>query len=401
MAETSNLTDAKIRALRSPAQGQVELRDTLVPGLRLRLGKTGARTFILRKRVGMKVHNVTLGRYHERTFTLAQARKNARAMLSDLEGGKLPPKRQERKPDGTIAAMVEQYLLDRSHLRSIREIERIFSRYILPEVGHRLAASLDRGEVTALINKVGRPTMGRAVAAQLSAFYGWAMPYLPALASNPCRDAGRPDKAPSRDRVLADWELALLWQAAGEGGRFGTGVRLLILTLQRRAEVFEARKSEFDRRRMLWTIPAARAKNGVANVVPITAKIGRELAALGAFTGEGPLMPAQGEETRHECMTGYSKAWARIRRRVDQLAAEQGIPPLQHFTMHDLRRTGATGLQRLGVALQVTEALLNHRSGTLSGIVGVYQRHQFADEKRGALVQWGRHVAQLTRPFRT
>jgi len=77
--------------------------------------------------------------------------------------------------------------------------------------------------------------------------------------------------------------------------------------------------------------------------------------------------------------------------RLDQLAGVHG------WTVHDLRRTVATGLQRLGIRLEVTEATLNHTSGSRGGIVGIYQRHEYAAEKQAALQQWADHVDRLVR----
>ena len=83
--------------------------------------------------------------------------------------------------------------------------------------------------------------------------------------------------------------------------------------------------------------------------------------------------------------SGFSKAKA-------ALDKASGV---KDWRLHDLRRTMATGLQRLGVRLEVTEAVLNHVAGSRAGIVGVYQRHNWADEKRAALNAWGAHVAAL------
>ena len=393
------LTDAKIKGLKPPEAGQAEHPDTLVPGLRVRIGRSGAKVFILRKRVSGKVRTITLGRYHERRFALAEARRKARLLISDIEAGadpKLPSQRRGMKGVATIENLSRDYLKAKAHLRSIEEVRRIFDRYILPAIGGRMAEALTRADVTALVDAIERPTMARAVAAQLSSFYTWAMPRLPNLPVNPCRDAGKPAKAPSRDRVLADWELKLLWQAlADEASAFGPAVRLLILSLQRRAEVFEADKSEFDQAARLWTIPARRAKNDQTHLVPLTPAMVTELDQLAAWTGNGALVPAQGENPKHAAMSGFSKAWGRVRTRVAELAAEQGLDVPAPFTMHDLRRTGATGMQRLGVALEVTEAVLNHRSGSRAGIVGVYQRHDFAAEKRAALSRWSDHVSKV------
>jgi len=85
----------------------------------------------------------------------------------------------------------------------------------------------------------------------------------------------------------------------------------------------------------------------------------------------------------------------RIRESLDEVLGQ----PAAHWTLHDLRRTMATGLQRLGIRLEVTEAVLNHLSGARSGIVGVYQRHNYFEEKRAALVAWDKEVCRLARLY--
>jgi hypothetical protein len=75
--------------------------------------------------------------------------------------------------------------------------------------------------------------------------------------------------------------------------------------------------------------------------------------------------------------------------------------PIPPWSIHDLRRTVATGLQYLGVRLEVPEAVLNHISGNRAGIAGVYQRHDWAAEKRAALDGWATHVLAIVggRPY--
>ena len=82
MAVAVGLTDAKIKGLKPPQAGQDEYADKIVPGLRVRVGKSGVATFILRKRIGGKLANLTLGRFNERAFPLAQARSRARSIWS-------------------------------------------------------------------------------------------------------------------------------------------------------------------------------------------------------------------------------------------------------------------------------------------------------------------------------
>ena len=180
----TTLTDAKLKALKAPVTGRVEYPDDKVLGLRVRVSSKGSKTFVLRKRQGAKVHNVTLGTYSHR-FGIAAARSKARALLNDLEAGKGPPtlKGRSEATSGTIRALVPAYLDSKTELRSYREIERVLNFYILPKIGDRFADSVTRGEVTALIDEIAAtaPTMARAVHAQLSAFYTWAMPRLDRL----------------------------------------------------------------------------------------------------------------------------------------------------------------------------------------------------------------------------
>ena len=391
-----SLTDAKLQAIKPPADGRIEVSDDKVQGLRVRVTAKGAKTFILRKRQGSKVHNVTLGRYGAR-FGLADARKKARSLLNDLEAGKAPtpPKKAAQGASGTIRALMPAYLDAKLHLRSYGEIKRILNGYVLPEIGDRFADSVTRGEITQLIDGIANsaPVMARAVHAQLSAFYSWAMPRLDKLDSNPCRDAGRPDKPKARERVLTDAELMALWAVAlDEPLPWGPGLQLLVLTGARRDEVFNADRAEFDLKAKQWTIPAARAKNGVPHIVPLSATALEVVAAIPEIDGSPKLFPARGNPANGP--SGYSKAQARFRERLDeQLDREQG----DHWTLHDIRRTVATGLQRLGVRYEVTEAVLNHISGAKGGIAGVYQRHDWKAEKRAALDAWDRELARLVK----
>jgi integrase len=159
---------------------------------------------------------------------------------------------------------------------------------------------------------------------------------------------------------------------------------LLILTGQRRGEVAEMRWSEVDLERRAWILPAARAKNGLAHEIPLSTQ------AIAIIEG----LPRQQNQdlvftvTGNTAVSGFSNA-------KDKLDAKSGV---KDWTVHDLRRTVATGLQRLGARLEVTEAVLNHVSGSRRGVAGIYQRYDWAKEKRAALEAWGRHVAGLVEP---
>jgi integrase len=221
------------------------------------------------------------------------------------------------------------------------------------------------------------PILANRLHAVLSALFTWARKKR-LVASNPCTGLDRPAEERSRDRVLDDKELRSVWLAAGELGHPHAGIaRLLILTGQRRNEIADLRWSEVDLEERALHLPAARTKNARAHDVPLSA------SALAIIAGLPRQVDADLVFTiKRKPITGFS----RMKERLDEASGVTG------WTLHDLRRTVASGLQRLGVRLEVTEAVLNHRGGSMAGIVGVYQRHDYAAEKADALAKWADHV---------
>ena len=403
MAAATNLTDAKLKSLKAPATGQQEISDSIVPGLRIRVGKSGTKTFIVRKRVGGKLKNITVGRFTSR-LGVGKARQKARQVLSDIEAGNDPSTRtaaRGRAGKGltTVRALWPAYKAEKAHLRTIREVERTFDKYILPEIGDRLADAVTRADITNMIDEIAAsaPVMARNVLAQLSAFYTWALPRLERIPGNPCRDAGRPAKPKARDRVLTDEELRALWQVAdADAWPWGPGLKLAILTGQRRGEVFGAEWREIDLKARTWTIAAHRAKNGVAHIVPLPEAALAIIRDLPRVEGSGKVFPAVGNPDA--ATSGVEKAIVRWRAAMLKAMREETSDKtrtIEHWRLHDVRRTVATGLQRLGIRVEVTEAILNHVSGSRAGIVGVYQRHHFTDEKRHALDAWAAEVERI------
>ena len=135
-----------------------------------------------------------------------------------------------------------------------------------------------------------------------------------------------------------------------------------------------------------WVIPAARSKNGEPHVVPLSDQAVAVLEAVPRIKGKANyVFTTDGEHP----VSGFS----RMKKRIDKLMAgyaaeiEATIPA---WTIHDIRRTVAAGMQRIGIKIEVTEKVLNHKSGSFRGIAGIYQVHDYADEKRAALEAWGR-----------
>jgi integrase len=406
VAGSVGLTDARIQGL-LPGDGRAEYRDHVVRGLRIRVGVSGVKTFVLRVRFAGKPRNYTLGHYHDERFTLSQARMLAQKMLDDIADGRDPALNlgRDAADDHRLKGLVELYLQRevRGRKRSAAEIERTFNVNILPVLGERYVDFITKADVTNLVEKVtfrtpdernagkrDTPRQGRMVHQLLSAFFNWLLPRMDQMQLNPCATAWRPRIAPPRERLLSKAEIRSLWSASTKAGSFGKGVQLLMLTGQRRSEVFGAFWSEFDLDKRLWIIPGTRTKNGKANQVHLSPSSLEVLRTIPRASGVSILFPAKGRS--NVPVSGFTKLWASILARVTNGLEE----PLEHFTMHDIRRTVATGMQRLGVRLEVTEAVLNHVGGSMAGIVGVYQRHDFRDEKAGALTAWASELHRIT-----
>ena len=174
-------------------------------------------------------------------------------------------------------------------------------------------------------------------------------------------------------------------------------VQTLILTLQRRDEVAGMSRREFKAQERLWVIPKERVKNGQEHEVPLSPPAWTLLDGLPKIGKAGLVFTVTGETQ----VSGFSRAKDRLDAEILKLqkadAIQHGedpeaVEPIPHWTLHDLRRTGASGMARLGINLPVIEKILNHTSGSFRGVAGVYQRHSFAEEKRKALDAWASFV---------
>jgi integrase len=181
--------------------------------------------------------------------------------------------------------------------------------------------------------------------------------------------------------VLTDPEWRAVWAATESEGAFNAIVRMLILTGQRREEVAAMTWGELSADLSTWTIPGSRAKNGLTHIVPLSQQAQAIL--------EGRPRPDDNPYAFPGPARGAFKSFGSAKTALDRACGVEG------WVLHDLRRTVATNLQKLAVRLEVTEAVLNHVSGSRAGIVGIYQRHEWADEKRMALNAWGEHVAAI------
>jgi integrase len=243
-----------------------------------------------------------------------------------------------------------------------------------------------RGDIHVVLDAIverGSPVQANRVLATFRTMCRWAVER-GLIDINPCTGIRAPAVETGRDRVLSDDELKAVWLASGALGHpYREFVQLLILCGQRRSEVGELKWSEIDLDAKLWTLPKDRAKNGCQHEIPLSDSAVDILRAMPRIAGSEYVFTLSGQLP----IQGFYL----IKKRLDDL-----LPPdTPGWTLHDLRRTFASGMARLGINLPVIEKLLNHISGSLAGIVGIYQRHSFANEKRTAMQAWARHVEAI------
>jgi integrase len=389
------LTETKILKLTCPpGKKDILVSDDELRGLYIRVsasaieGKAGGRSYLAQYSYAGQKRRVPLG-----DLTLATARSEAVKIMGKVASGLDPvadrkaaaieTKRKAAHVELTLEGLIEKWIklgvADKreSYVHEARRaLRRAFANHLpLP------AAALDRKSVIAVLDELvldGSPIMARQTARYGSACFAWAVKR-EEVKANPFANVDVP-AAVARERVLSDDELRAIWQATAGPGSFNAIVRTLILTGQRLSEVAELPWSELSSDLSTWTLPAERAKNGVIHTIPLSPQTRAIIEAAPRYAGNALVFPGD---------RGALNSWGRAKDRLHRDSGTSG------WTLHDLRRTCATNLQKLGVRLEVTEACLNHVGGSRAGIVGIYQRHDWADEKRAALAAWGERLQAI------
>jgi integrase len=297
-----------------------------------------------------------------------------------LHGDPAVERRKTRIEAGnTFGKLVQQYLefkKDQLRPRSFVEVKRHLEVDAKPLHGLPLA-SVDQAVIATRLNAVAKNGVVTAnrIRTSLSAVFVWALKEGLA-AANPVINTNRREEK-TRDRVLSDADLRIVWRAL-EDDDYGTIVKILILTGQRRNEIAGLQWSEIDLTRGLIELPGERTKNSRRHDVPMAAAVHALLEARKKDNGRD-LVFGRGD--------GPFSGWSKAKEALDKRTG-----PLKHWTLHDLRRTAATGMAGIGIQPHIIEAVLNHVSGHKGGIAGIYNRAQYAAEKAQALARWDEHV---------
>jgi integrase len=380
MPSHKSLTDAAAQRLRPPASGQMDHFDRQYPGLVLRISSHGRKTWNYLFRINGKLRRMTLDTFP--VMTVADAHDAWRDARDQVRAGRDPTRKEGRGATDFKAVLEEWLARDQAGNKTLGTVRRTLENDVLPVWADRNIGTIGRRDVLDVIDKVtdrGAVIAARRLHSYLHRLFGWALGR-GIVEINPLAGLPKPGSETKRDRVLSDPELIAVWNAASEIGHpYGPAVQLLILTGARREEIGQLQWSEVDGGCI--TLDGSRCKNGEAHIIPLSKPARAIIEALPRIAGSDFVFTKGG--------TRPVASWDKVKPKFDQLASVEG------WRIHDLRRTTATGLQKLGTPLQVTEACLGHTAGSRGGIVGVYQRHDYANEKHAALEAWGAHVMAL------
>jgi integrase len=392
---TKTLTPRAVDAAK-PKLEQYGLADGLVPGLRCIVYPGGKKTYRIWVRISGKQAPITVG--DALLMTLADARTKGKGILATVatgedprEAGRVAAQSAADTVSAVAALFIERYAKARNKPQTVTENRRLLDRNILPAWGTRPIAGITRRDVIALLDSIvdrGSPVAANRVFTVGRKMFGWAVERS-YLEVSPFDHVRPPTGEVSRDRTPSDFELKLILHAADRlGYPFGPFVRLLAFTGQRREEVAALRWSELDPLMTMWTLPRERAKNNIRHQVPIAPAVRDMLIALPRFAGSDFIFTTTGTTS----ISGFSKAKTALDATIAELNGGEPIPP---WRIHDLRRSVASGMAKAGVQMPVVEKILAHVSGSFAGVAGIYQRHDFAEEKRQALAGWAEHLVAL------
>jgi integrase len=372
------------------------LWDDGIKGFGAKCTKSGAVSYILQFRMGgreSRTRRYTIGA-HGSPWTPATAREEALRLSLLIHQGLDPVESDKQRRREAVDLAFGNYA-DRFQKACVGKgwvklVERSLRLYIKPVLGNKPLPKIKRFDVVAVFDRMPPQQVAnrRNVFAVLRRLLRWAVSRGD-IERSPMEGMETPPPVKPRDRWLTDHELGRIWRQTFHTHHcFGPIVRLLILTGQRREEVSSLAWEELDRDELMWVLPGNRSKNGEPNMIPLSTLAVSVLDEV----ARGEIWPRHGKvfsTSSGASFTGYHKG----KQTIDRLVAQDAGEPVAPWRLHDLRRTLATGFQRLGVRFEVTEAVLNHMSGARAGVAAVYQRHDWKKEKAEALAQWNDHIA--------
>ena len=370
-----------------PTKKRYFVYDDKQPGLRLYVTPTGNKSFqfqVRSKELG-KVVSQTLGKFSK--VNIKEAREKAASLLSkvnagsDIEQSKRDEK-QKRLLDPTVSDFATEYIerYAKERKKTWKEDQRILNYDIIPEIGKVRMNDVKKRHIIAVLDRVqsrGSMVSCNRTLAVLSKMFGFALER-DVIEHFPVYGIKKRGIEKSRDRIISDDEVKVLWESL-DNSSVNMLIKFLLITGQRTGETRQMQWNEIDGD--VWTIPGDRTKNGMTHVVPLSSMALEIIDQMKGVSKDQFVFPSRKEG---KCL--YENAAAKVMYRL------VNKHQWEHFIIHDLRRTFRSQLSSLGVSQTVAERLINHKQ---QGIVGVYDRYEYLEEKKVAMQKWADKLIRI------
>jgi len=392
LGRTMNLTDDKVGKLKLSSDepdGKIFFDDK-ISGLGVRTYRSGRKTWLYQFRLAGRSYKYEIGSTEK--VLASKARAEAKIAAGHVSKGENPielRRQTEAKHLDQFGELVEEYLDEKLHPikpgkkpmrpRSYAEVKRHLEDDCKP-FWYRAIRSITQDDVSILYKKIARACGSGAAShtwSTLRAFMHWCMGK-GVLDKNVAALYDGGGTSPPRKRALTDSEIGIIWNTCRDD-HFGNIVRLLLLTGARRDEVGHMHLSELDLAAKKWHVPEDRAKNWNAYDVPLS-DTAIDILTKAIKTREAFVFG-------HGTTRGFS-GWSKAKKALDKRIAEAGHT-IEHWQIHDLRRSCSSGLQRLKIDPHIIEVCINHLPSKLQR---TYQTHGYEDERRTALARWAAHI---------
>ena len=361
--------------LKAPAQRE-DYSDRSTKGLQLRVGTTGVRSFSYVYRIGRKMGRVSLGKYPDFSLKAARDKTNEYRRLVALGVDPRSEKNEKiKKEQMTVGLMVEEFIEKYAKPKnsSWKQAESNLRLYLISALGKKPIHEVTRPDIHQILDDLvgrGKHTAANRALAHTRKFFGWLvergyLDYSPVAYIKPRH------QEQEREKVLTDDEIRAIWIASeAMSGPYSAWIKLLLLCGQRRLETASLRRSQIIDN--CWHLSGEDTKNKQLHIVPLSQQAMAIIDQLLEQDGEFLIKTGR---TGDKPVNGFSKAKVQL----DRLSG------ITDWKFHDIRRTVATNLSKLGVDRSLLQRIVNH---TDSGVTAIYDRYSYLEEKRDALQKW-------------
>jgi integrase len=336
-------------------------------------------------------------------LAIPEVERRITQLKAEIADGGDPAKERAKGKLRTIGALIDGFEAARKGKgrRSADAMAKTLRRHLSQHLS-RPAVTFTKDDVAAVLSSLmdsGYAQSANKMRRLMHAMFRWGAGQS-WVRVNPVATVEAPAPEISRDRILSDSELVEVWNASAKLlPAWTAAVRLLILTAQRRNEVGGMLADELHMPSSLWTIQAARAKNGNADLTQLTQRALAVLSVVPKFEKCSYVLSNDGVSPVggwSKLKTALDKAILDARKAAAGAAGEdpEQVQPMPHWTLHDLRRTAATGMARLGVQPHVLDRVLHH-SPKRQGILATYNMFEYFPERLDALTKWSAKVDEL------